>query len=89
MQLKKNVILQDKNSATLMENNGKVSYSKRSRHLNIRYFYVKDSVDKDKIEIVHCPTERMLSGFFTKPVQGALFKKFRAVILGHQPISIF
>ena len=29
-----------------------------------------------------------MGNFFTKPVQGALFKKFRAAILGHQSISI-
>jgi hypothetical protein len=29
----------------------------------------------------------MLADFFTKPVQGALFKKFRDVILGYQPLD--
>ncbi|KAG7363058.1 hypothetical protein IV203_026418 [Nitzschia inconspicua] len=29
----------------------------------------------------------MLADFFTKPLQGALFRKFRDVILGHKPLS--
>ena len=29
----------------------------------------------------------MLADFFTKPLQGALFRKFKAVLLGHAHIS--
>ena len=32
--------------------------------------------------IVHCPTNLMISDFFTKPLQGALFRKFKDVIMG-------
>ena len=31
--------------------------------------------------IEHCPTEEMLGDHFTKPLQGALFRKFRAEIM--------
>ena len=31
----------------------------------------------------------MLADFFTKPLQGSLFKKLRAVMLGHKPITSF
>ena len=31
--------------------------------------------------IEHCPTEKMLGDHFTKPLQGALFRKFRAEIM--------
>ena len=30
----------------------------------------------------YCPTEEMIADFFTKPLQGALFYKFRDAILG-------
>jgi len=30
-----------------------------------------------------CPTDKMLANFFTKPLQGSLFRKFRAVLLRH------
>jgi hypothetical protein len=36
---------------------------------------------------VYCPTEQMLAEFFTKPLQGSIFKKFRAVIMGHEHID--
>ena len=31
----------------------------------------------------------MLADFFTKPLQGKLFIKFKAVIMGHEHISTF
>ena len=86
-ELHSNVLMQDNKAAILMECNGKASCSKRSRHMNIRCFYVKDLVDRKEVSVEHCPTDRMIADFFTKPLQGALFIKFRDVILGHKPVS--
>ena len=46
-----NIVYQDNQSAILLENNGKKSSSKRTRHLNIRYFMVTDQVEKGNITI--------------------------------------
>ena len=70
-----------------METNGRASCSDRSRHINIRYFFVKDYVKRNKIEIRYCPTADMLADYFTKPLQGSLFRKFRAIIMGWVPLS--
>ena len=48
---------------------------------------MKDRIVTENITIAHCPTEEMLADFFTKPLQGSLFRKFRAVLLGHDHIS--
>jgi len=40
--LKKNVIYQDNQSAMKMEKNGRNSCTRNSRHIHIRYFFVKD-----------------------------------------------
>ena len=85
--LKSNIIYQDNQSAIKMETNGRASCSDRSRHINIRYFFVKDYVKRGEIQIKYCPTEKMLADFFTKPLQGSLFRKFRAVIMGWKPLS--
>jgi hypothetical protein len=37
--------------------------------------------------VKHCPTEQMLADFFTKPLQGSLFRKFRDVVMGHKHID--
>ena len=68
-----NVLFQDNQSAINLENNGRRSCTGKSGHVNIRYFFVKDLVDKKKVRIIYCPTGKMLADFYTKPIQGALF----------------
>ena len=38
---------------------------------------------KKRIRIEHCPTSTMLGDFFTKPLQGSLFRKFRQRIMNY------
>ena len=67
--------------------NGRKSCGKRSRHVEICHYLVKDFIDKGTLTLKYCPTELMLADFFTKPLQGSLFKLFRDVILGLRPMS--
>ena len=69
-------IMQDNQSAIMMETRGKASSSCRTRHLDIRYFFIKDVVDKGMVSLEYEPTEEMVSDYLTKPLQGALFQKF-------------
>jgi hypothetical protein len=69
-------------SAMLLETNGRASAGQRSRHINIRYFFIKDRIANGDITLLHCPTEQMIADFFTKPLQGHLFRKFRDIIMG-------
>ena len=39
-----NIIYQDNKSAIILENNGKYSSSKRTNHINIRYYFVIDCI---------------------------------------------
>ncbi len=79
-----NVLHQDNKSAVLLEKNGKESSTKRTRHLNIRHFFVKDQVDKGNLTIKFCPTEEMLADYFTKPLTGHLFHKLWKLIMNPQ-----
>jgi hypothetical protein len=74
-------IAQDNESAILLENYGKALGSRKSRHINIRFFFVTDRVRAKEIKITKCGTEEMLADYFTKPLQGSRFKKFRDLIL--------
>ena len=85
--LKKCVLYQDNQSSIKMEKNGRNSCTGNSRHISIRYFFVKDRVDKGEFTIEYCPTECMLADFFTKPLQGALFIKFREVVMGWKHVD--
>ena len=86
--LKTNILYQDNQSAIRMETNGRNSCTGNSRHVDIRYFFVKDRVDKKEIQIMYCPTQQMLADYFTKPLQGKLFHNMRRVIMGWDHISI-
>ena len=85
--IKNNVVYQDNQSAIKMKKNGRRSCMGNSRHVMIRYFFVKDRIDKKEITVRYCPTEKMLADYFTKPLQGKIFRVFWKVIMGHEPIS--
>jgi hypothetical protein len=77
-----NVIFQDNKSAMLLERNGKVSSGKRTKHINVRYFFITDRISKGEVRVEWCPTKEMVADFMTKPLQGSAFKKFRDLIMG-------
>jgi hypothetical protein len=80
-----NILFQDNKSSILLETNGKASSGKRTKHINIRYFFITDRVKQGEVSVVWCPTGDMIGDFATKPLQGALFKKFRDQIMGVVP----
>jgi hypothetical protein len=78
----KNVVYQASKSAILLETNGKKSSGKQTCPLNIRYYFITDQVEKGNAQIEHCGTNNMVGDFFTKPLQGKKFQRFRNDILG-------
>jgi hypothetical protein len=77
-----NTVFQDNQSAILLEVNGKRSSSNRTRALNIRYFFITDQVEAGNVSVEYCPTKEMVTDFFTKPLQGESFLKFKRFIMG-------
>jgi hypothetical protein len=75
------IVYQDNKSTILLENNGKSSSTKRTRHINIRYFFVTDRIANKEVRVEYCPTKAMIADFFTKPLQGAQFCGFRDFIM--------
>ena len=67
------VVYQDNQSAILLETNGVASSSKRTRHIDICYYFVKDCIAAGELTIQFCPTDDMWADYFTKPLQGAKF----------------
>ena len=80
-----NILFQDNQSAILLETNGQKSSSKRTRALNIRYFFLADQVAKGNLDILYLPTDAMWGDYMTKPLQGKLFQRFRKAIMGMEP----
>jgi hypothetical protein len=54
--VKDNVLFQYNKSSILLEKNGKASSSKRTKYINIRYFFITDRVSKEEVSVVWCPT---------------------------------
>jgi hypothetical protein len=82
-----NILEQDNESAIKLAKNGRTSAGPKSRHIDIRFFWLKDRIKAGEIIIRHCPTAHMLADFFTKPLQGNLFRRFKAVVLGHKHVD--
>ena len=74
------VLHQDNMSTIFLVEKGK-SVNQRTRHIDIRYFSVHDSIEKKEIQVVYTKTGEMIADFFTKPLQGKLFMEMRSKIL--------
>jgi hypothetical protein len=78
------ILYQDNQSAILFEKNGRKSSSKRTKHLNCRFYFITDRINSDELSVEYCPTEEMVGDFYTKPLQGKLFYKFRKLMMNLQ-----
>ena len=78
--VKNGLLYQDNQAAMLIQNNGVLSRRRRSRHIDIRFFFIKDRIEKG--EVAFCGTKEMVADYLTKPLQGEKFRGFRNEILG-------
>ena len=59
-------LLKDNQAAIqVLRNPGK--FHPRTKHINIRYHFVRDEINKNDIEIKYIPTNDMIADFLTKP----------------------
>ena len=72
-------MFQDNESTMKLLTKGKRSSGKQTRHINIRYFWISDRLNRESIKVKYCPTECMLADFFTKPLGGSLFRTIRGI----------
>ena len=75
------IVYQDNQSTICLANKGR-STSERTRHVKIRYFFIKHYIDANEIKIEYLPTGQMLADILTKPLHGALFLTFQRLITG-------
>jgi len=74
-------IVQNNQSAILLFKTGKSQSSTRTRHIAIRFYFVKDRVDKGEIRVEYLSLENMVADIYTKPLQGKKFLELRGVLL--------
>eukprot|EP00794_Sanderia_malayensis_P011556 gene11556-biopygen9226 len=79
-------INQDQATQLYEDNQGAIALSKnpnshsRTKHIDIKYHYVRDIVDNKQIELIYCPTEKMIADIMTKPLPRQKLEEMRSLI---------
>ena len=76
-------IEQDNTSCMRLAEKGK-TFNQFSKHINIRYFFVKDRIDKGEIKLKYVRTDNLVADVMTKPLQGERFRFLRSKLMNHE-----
>ena len=79
--VKLNILFQDNTSTMKLHKNRKLSSGKRTRHFDIKLFYITDLISRDEVLVEYCPSDDMIADYMSKPLMGAKFKEFRNLIM--------
>jgi len=82
------ILYQDNKSTMATIKKGKHT-GRNTKHVNVRYFFLKDRVEQGEVELKYLPTDDMIADGLTKPIQGALFRKHRDFMLGHLTLVVY
>lgn len=66
------VMLEDNMATITLVQAGKPT-SQRTKHINLRYFFIKQHLDSGELVLEHCNTKNMLADMLTKPIVGSQF----------------
>ena len=69
------IVFEDNQSAITMTKNPQ--FHGRSKHIAIKYHFIRDQVDKGIVELKNCPTHEMIAGMMTKGLLKEQFTKLR------------
>lgn len=72
-------ILQSDNLGAIHLTNKSVFHG-RTKHIEIHYHWIRETVQSGKMEIQHCPSELMIADLLTKPLGKAQFTKLRKML---------
>ena len=73
------VLKMDNTSAATIA--GKPTFSGRSKHLEVRYFYLKQLVQEGLLDIQYVQTTDNIADFFTKPLARVVFERLREALV--------
>ena len=71
------------------DNQGAIALSKnpvnrqRSKHIDVKYHFIRTTLSEGKIDIVYCPSEEMVADILTKPVSKVRIIKFKSWFFGN------
>ena len=80
-----NIIFHDNSSTINLEENGKFSSGKRTRHFDIRLLHVADLISRKEVVIKHCPIENILADYFSKQLVRKTLCMIRSKVMNVAP----
>eukprot|EP00957_Ditylum_brightwellii_P153083 11652869-Ditylum_brightwellii.AAC.1 len=75
--IKLNVPYQDNESTFKLAKNEKESLGKKTRHFDIKYFYLTNLISLDEVSIEYYPAGAIPGDYMSKPLVRGKFSKFR------------
>ena len=72
------IMYQVKLSTILLDTNEFELGSQRTKHIQVRYFLIKDNIADGDKTLEHCLMGKILGYRFIKPLQGSFFRKYHA-----------
>lgn len=72
------VIYEDNQSCIKMLTGGR--FSQRTKHIDIKYHFVRDLVTNNFLSVMYCPTDLMKADILTKPLEAVKTAKFSQAI---------
>ena len=77
------IIYQDNMSTKYLAEAGRGGKQGNSKHIDVRFFFVKQHIDCGDVKIEYLPTDDMTADMLTKPLLGHQFYKLRAKLMNH------
>ena len=76
------VILDQDNLSTMRVSAQGTGTYKRSKHIRVRYYWIKELIDMGRVALRYVPTKEMVADVLSKPVVGAQFQYLVQKLLG-------
>lgn len=68
-------IYEDNTSCLKILQNDKVS--SRTKHIDVKFYFIKDLIKKEKFICEYCPTDKMIADGLTKPLPASKMEELR------------
>ena len=80
------------NDATLIyqNNQGSIALAKnavvsqRTKHIDIRYHFVRERLDRNEVRLEYLPTQKMIADCLTKPVSQEILRRLKQNTFGNE-----
>jgi hypothetical protein len=76
------MIMEDNQACIAMSNNQIIQ--KRTKHIDVRYHFVREKVESKEVELVYIPTQHQLADILTKPLSSIRLAMIRNRMMGYK-----